>query len=44
LVIDVLNIPEGVKPVTLIPIGYPDEEPYPPTRRSIDEVIHLETY
>lgn len=43
-VCDILDIPKSVRPVALIPIGYPDEEPYPPTRRSIDEVIHVEKY
>ncbi|MGC9516537.1 MAG: nitroreductase family protein [Methanomicrobiales archaeon] len=41
---NILNIPNGVRPVALIPLGYPDEKPYPPTRRSLDEVTHEETY
>jgi nitroreductase len=41
---DELGLPDHVRPVALIPIGYSDEEPEAPPRRSIEEVIHKERY
>lgn len=41
---DLLNLPEHLRPVALIPIGYPDEEPDAPPRRSVKEVLHNEKY
>jgi nitroreductase len=41
---EVLQIPAHIRPVALIPIGYPDEEVEAPSRRSIDQVIHKEKY
>lgn len=39
-----LGIPEGVRPVAIITVGYPDEKPIPPPREELKEFIHLETY
>lgn len=39
-----LGLPAHVRPVALIPIGYPDEEPEIPPRRSVEEVVHKEKY
>lgn len=39
-----MEIPKGVRPVAMIPIGYPDENPVPPPRREIKECIHYEKY
>lgn len=39
-----LGLPAHIRPVALIPIGYPDEEPETPPRRSIEDVIHKEKY
>jgi nitroreductase len=44
IVSDVLGLPHGIRPITLIPLGYPDETPYPPPRREIEEFIHNETF
>jgi len=41
---DLLGIPEGVRPVAIITVGYPDEKPIPPPREEIEEFIHRETY
>jgi nitroreductase len=41
---DLLNLPAHVRPVALIPIGYSDEEPEAPPRRSFKDVIHNEKY
>lgn len=34
----VLNLPPHLKPIALLPIGYPVESPSPPSRRSIKEI------
>jgi nitroreductase len=41
---EVLNVPRGVRPVAIIPIGHAAEKPRPPTRRSTNEIIHHETF
>ena len=40
----ILTLPEGVSAVTLIPVGYPDHEPGPPRRRSLDDFVHYNTF
>ena len=40
----ILNIPEGVRPVALIPIGRPAERPSPPSRIPLDRVVYGEEY
>lgn len=39
-----LNLPEGVRPVAIIPVGHPAKKPMPRSRRHINEIIHYETY
>jgi nitroreductase len=39
-----LKIPIGIRPVAIIPIGYPAESPSAPTRRPLSQVIHHETF
>ena len=41
---DLLGIPEGVRPVAIITVGYADEEPVPPQRLEVEEFIHREKY
>ena len=43
-VIDLLEIPDYIRPVALIPMGYPDEKPYPPPRRDLEDLLHFERY
>lgn len=43
-VIDLLRIPSQLRPVALVPLGYPDEKPYPPPRRDVDDFLHFERY
>jgi nitroreductase len=43
-VTEVLDLPPHVRPVALIPIGYADEEPETPPRRSFSDVVHNEKY
>jgi nitroreductase len=40
----VLNIPEHVRPVAIVPIGVPAEKPLKPERISPSRKIHLEKY
>jgi len=41
---EILNIPEGIKPVAIIPVGYPAEKPSPRSRRPINLVVHYEAF
>lgn len=40
----VLNIPDGVRPVAIIPVGHPAEKPEAPERRPMSEIVHHETF
>lgn len=40
LVAEAVVLPRHLRPVALIPFGYPDETPLPPPRRELDELIH----
>jgi nitroreductase len=40
----VINAPKEMRPVALIPIGYPDEAPPPRSRRPVNEIKHNETF
>jgi len=41
---EILRLPEYVRPLAIIPVGWPAERPYSPPRRSVDEIVHWETY
>lgn len=43
-IIDILELPKGVVPVTAITVGYPDEDPAPVDRLPLKGIIHNETY
>jgi nitroreductase len=43
-IVEILDLPELVVPVTCIVLGYPDEEPGLTDRLPIDSVIHKEKY
>ena len=43
-IIETLNLPLGVVPVTAITIGYPDEIPPLTDRLPVEAVVHYETY
>ena len=40
----ILKVPEGIRPVAIVPVGYPAEKPRPRYRRPLKEIIHRETY
>lgn len=39
-----LRLPEGIRPVAIIPVGYPAERPRPRHRRPIEQIVHYETF
>ena len=43
-IIDTLNLPEGVVPVTTLVVGYADENPDLTDRLPLEGVIHIDTY
>ena len=40
----ILKIPDGIRPIAIIPVGVPNEEPTPPQRTSIGVVTHIEQF
>ena len=40
----ILEIPEGVRPVAIIPVGYPAEKPPARNRRPLNQIIHYEKF
>jgi nitroreductase len=41
---EALKIPEGIRPVAIIPVGYAAEAPSPRSRRPLKQIIHHETF
>ena len=41
---DILGIPEGFRPVALIPLGYPAYKPPKPSRRKLSQIVHFEKF
>ena len=39
-----LNTPQNIRPVAIIPVGHAAERPRAPTRRSLKEIVHCETF
>jgi nitroreductase len=39
-----LNAPEGIRPVAIVPVGYPDETPPQRSRRSLSQIVHHENF
>ncbi|MEM7815647.1 MAG: nitroreductase family protein [Candidatus Aenigmatarchaeota archaeon] len=40
----ILSIPSHIRPLVIIPIGYPAYKPKKPKRKGIDKVVHKEKY
>jgi len=38
-VANILDLPENLRPIAIIPVGYPDESPFPPERKDKEEAI-----
>ncbi|MEM2971054.1 MAG: nitroreductase family protein [Candidatus Bathyarchaeia archaeon] len=41
---EALKVPLGIRPVAIIPVGYPDEAPTPRSRKPINQIIHYESF
>jgi nitroreductase len=41
---DALNIPAGLRPVAIIPVGWPDEQPQPRFKRSLEDIVVYEAF
>lgn len=41
---EILKIPAGIRPVAMIPVGYPAEIPSRRNRRSINQIVHYEIF
>jgi nitroreductase len=39
-----LEVPEDVRITAILPLGYPNEQPAPPPRRELDEIVFHERY
>jgi len=39
-----LNVPQGVEVVALIPVGYPDQSPKAPKRKTLAEFVHADRF
>jgi nitroreductase len=39
-----LNIPNGIRPIAIIPLGYPAKLPLPRNLRSRNQMVHYETF
>jgi nitroreductase len=44
MIIDILDLPSGVAPVTTLAMGYPDESPGLTDRLPLEGIVHLEKY
>ena len=40
----VLNLPDDVQPLLFTPLGYPDDEPRPKTRKSLGDLVKYERW
>ncbi|MCK4474778.1 nitroreductase family protein [Candidatus Bathyarchaeota archaeon] len=40
----ILKIPQGIRPVAIVPVGYPAESPLPRGRRPVSQIVHHETF
>jgi nitroreductase len=41
---ETLKVPNGTKPVAIVPVGYPAEMPQPRRRKPIKEIVHHDTF
>jgi nitroreductase len=40
----VLNVPSGIRPVAIVPVGHPAEKPMARSRKPVKEIVHHETF
>ncbi len=41
---EILNLPEGVDPIVMTPLGYPDAPPRPKERKPLEELVRYENW
>ena len=41
---EALNAPEGIRPVAMIPVGYPDENPRQRGRKLLSQITHYDVF
>lgn len=41
---EILDIPEGVRVVSITPLGYPDESPSPRPRKELEEIVSYDKF
>jgi nitroreductase len=39
-----LKIPQGIRPVAIVPVGYPTETARLPKKRPFDQIVHYEAF
>jgi nitroreductase len=39
-----VKAPRNLRPVAIVPVGYPAERPVAPQKRSVNEIVHYETF
>lgn len=39
-----VKAPRNMKPVAIVPVGHPAERPVAPPKRSVNEIVHYETF
>ena len=39
---EAIGLPEGIRPVAMVPVGYPAQDPTPRPRRPVAEVLHMD--
>lgn len=44
MVVKILGLPSGVRPVAIVPLGYPDEAPRGPSRMRLNDLVHSNQY
>ncbi len=40
----ILKIPQGIRPVAIVPVGYPTETARLPKKRPFDQIVHYEAF
>lgn len=40
----ILKIPQGIRPVAIVPVGYPAETARLPKKRPLDQIVHYEAF
>ncbi|MGD0495764.1 MAG: nitroreductase family protein [Candidatus Bathyarchaeia archaeon] len=40
----ILNVPQGIRPVAIVPVGYAAKSASPRSKRPMDQIVHHETF